>query len=592
VTVLDDVQLTLIRTPDDVAAFRRWIGERRPVHALGFDTETTGLDIRNDDVRLIQFGDGRHGWAMDREDWLGLARWVFDTWDGRYVTHNGALFDIPIMKNSCGIDIPRERVDDTLVACRINEPHYSAALKNQAVRHVDPAAAGLATVLHDTTWGWDDVPVIYGPYWQYGALDPVLAYCLWEHHGPIVQSTAPDSYDLELSVLWVLERMMRNGVHVDRSLAQRKFDEFTLYAAEVEQWCQTHFKVRPGSNDAVVRVLRDAGVEFTKLTAKGKDALDKDVLEGIDHPLARAVLSRRQLQKIASTYLRAFIELADENDVVHPGINPQGALTSRMSMEGPNFQNLPVRGSNPGGEVVRRCVDSRYGADGRLVLCDFDQIEMRLLAHLSQDAGLIAAFHSTQDFFVNLARQIFGDDTIQKSDPRRQITKNASYANAYGAGAAKFALTAGIPEAQAVEFMRRYRGMYPGVPQLQQSVHATASRRLREEGVAYVRSPLTGRRWVADQKKIYALVNYLIQGVAAETFKMKLLALDALGLAEFMCIPVHDEVILDVPLDRVAEVAETLRTGMTDLTTFAVPITAGVSTGKNWRDKEEWVLAA
>ena len=585
---LDDVQLHRIETPDDVAAFQRWLGERRPVHALGYDTETTGLDVHNDDVRLIQFGDGEHGWAMDREDWLGLARWVFKVWDGRYIIHN-ALFDVPITAASCGIDIPRERVDDTLVTSRINEPHYSAALKNQAERHVDPAAAGLAYVLADTSWTWETVPTDYPPYWQYGALDPVLAYHLWLHHGPIVQREAPASYDLELSVLWVLERMMRNGVHVDRALAARKQTDFESYCEDVAVWCQTNYRVKPGSNDAVIAVLRTAGHEFTKLTKSGRrEALDSDVLEGIAHPLARAVLTRRQLQKIASTYLRAFVELTDENDIIHPGINPQGALTSRMSMENPNLQNLPVRGTNPGGEVVRRCVDSRYGPDGRLVLCDFDQVEMRLLAHLSQDDGLIQAFHSDGDFFVNLARQIFDDPTIVKGDTRRQVTKNASYANAYGAGIHKFALTAGITDQQASDFMTRYRSMYPGVPRLQQTVQRVASQRLAEEGVPYVRSPVTHRRWASDPKKTYALVNYLIQGVAAEVFKQKLLQLDAMGLGEYMCIPVHDEVILDVPLAEVPEVAKMVREGMTDETSFAVPITAGVATGTNWRDKEEW----
>ena len=139
---LEHIKLHLIESPDDVTAFRAWLGARRPVNALGFDTESTGLDRFHDRTRLLQFGDGEHGWAMARNDWLGLARWVIGNFTGRFILHN-AKFDVSQVSHSCGIELPRDRVDDTMVMARINEPHHSMALKSQAARHVDPAAASL-----------------------------------------------------------------------------------------------------------------------------------------------------------------------------------------------------------------------------------------------------------------------------------------------------------------------------------------------------------------------------------------------------------------------------------------------------------------
>lgn len=601
---LDDVELHLITSLDDVAAFQRWLGERRPVDALGYDTETDGFDRMHGRVRLMQFGDGRHGWAMDREEWLGVARWVFENWTGDYIGHN-MPFDVTFTERSCGIKIPRHRCHDTMVQSRINESHMSMALKSQSSRHVDPAAAGLQVNLQAAGFDWGTVPVSFPEYWQYGALDPVLTYKLHEHHYPVVMREAPLAYDLEMAVLWVVERMYTYGTHVDRDEAARKLKDLTDYCDQVERWCQTEYGVRPGSNAAIIEVLEGHGFRFSKATKAGAKSLDAEVLEHVDHPLAQAVLSRRRAQKMASTYLRFYVTNADENSLIHPTFNTLGARTSRMSCSDPNLQNLPRLGTTPFGDLVRNMICTRYGrwnpdvpplvsaeSLGSLLFCDFDQIEMRLLAHFAQESEMVRAFTDDGDFFVNLARQIFQDDTIQKPDPRRQITKNAGYAKIYSAGIRKFALTAGITENQAREFLNRFDTLYPGVRRFQEKLLSTALQRQREEGIAYVRSPLTNRRYVGDRRKEYALVNYLIQGAAAEVNKSKLVQLDAAGLGEWMFATVHDEVLLDVPGPHVRDAVQTLRRVMNDDELFSVPITASVSFGERWGRKHEWVEAA
>jgi DNA polymerase-1 len=214
-------------------------------------------------------------------------------------------------------------------------------------------------------------------------------------------------------------------------------------------------------------------------------------------------------------------------------------------------------------------------------MCDFDQIEARMFAHLCGDEGMRAAF-AEGDFFTNLAREIYGDPTIEKKDPRRQLTKNAIYAIAYGSGLRKFCMTAGIEETQGKPFWDALHSKFPGIKTFQRAVDQVAKQRRSVEGQSYVVSPLTGRRHVADEGKEYALVNYLIQGTAAEVLKRKLVELDNAGLGDYMILPVHDEVIFDVPADLVQDVSVTIRDVMEERDLFTVPLTAGVDIAPRW----------
>ena len=598
---LDGVQLKLVDSIDQAYDLLRWLDERRPLDALGLDLETTGLSRQTDRIKLAQIGDGMTGWAIPWHHWNGVLRDVVKRWKGRWITHNGPGFDLVFLRRA-GVDIPQHLVDDTMVRSAVNEPHMSKGLKQQAGRHVDAAAGGLGEVLKGTAWTWENVPETFGPYWQYGALDPILTYRLEEYHRPITERESQRAYDLELATQFVTERMERYGAHVDREAARVAYEKFIRFCLEVEKWCQLNYSVKPGSNQAVVQILQNAGHTFSKATATGAVALDADVLEGISHPLAQQVLARRQLQKLASTYLRFYIDNADTDDLLHPSINTLAARTSRMSVSEPNMQNLPRQVTNDAADLVRNMITCRYvtrdlaedtwrpTVHGSLLMCDFAQIEMRLLAHFSGDQAMIDAFsYSDLDFFIALARQIYQDETITKKDPRRQITKISGYAKIYGAGLRKFAQSAGIPEAQAREFLRRFDALYPGVQRFTNDTLNEAFERQKTDGLAYARSPFTNRRFVADSRKEFALINYLIQGSAAEILKMKILELDAAGLGPWMFLPVHDEVLLDVPGEHVLDAAETLQHVMNDDQLISVPLRAEVSYGRRWGSKLDWV---
>jgi DNA polymerase-1 len=186
-----------------------------------------------------------------------------------------------------------------------------------------------------------------------------------------------------------------------------------------------------------------------------------------------------------------------------------------------------------------------------------------------------------------MARQMYGDPAIDRGHVLRKRVKTVMYAKVYGAGIRKIAQSAGLPEAVVRATVASLDQTFAGLPRLQKGLEQVAWQRQHDEGVPYAVSCLTGRRQVAEKDKVYALLNRLIQGTAAEAFKLKLLELDAAGLGDYMVVPVHDEIVLDVPDDEVEDAVRTLRSVMNDDVMFNVPISASVSTGQRWGTKEE-----
>lgn len=597
-TGLDGVKLELIDSIDKALELKRWLGERHEGE-VGVDTETTGLQPEVDHVRLAQVGDSRRGWAVPWERWGGVFEEVVTAYeDGPLILHN-ATYDLAMLDGE-GYHLPRHRVEDTMLAAHVLDPISSVALKNLATRLVDPRASFLQGELNNTDWTWETVPIDYEPYWTYGAMDPVLTSQL---HGVLQprldEERCRRAYDVELAASFVVERMERNGVPIDVEYAATKRTEFEERAAVLARECKERWGCTPGQKAQVVAALQADGIGFGEdgdlwpATRSGQEfALDKAVLAACgDHPLAALVLQHRRLTKLSSTYLRHF-----DAERLHPSINSVGARegkgygvrTGRMSMNNPTLHNLPRKADASAEAIeVRNCVRAREGYT--LVFCDFDQIEQRFVAHLVNalgDPGLVEAFQSPDDFFTAMARKVHEDPTIQKDDERRQKTKNFAYAQVYGAQDPKLAVTAGISMAQ----LERVKNViYPGIGRFTSHVQQVALQRLARDGYPYVTSFLTGRRFRPEEGAgLYVLTNYLIQGMAAELFKLKLCELDAAGLGHLMILPVHDEVILEVPTEDVPDVAATLTSVMNDTSMLAVPITASVSVGERWGQKKDY----
>lgn len=580
---LDEVVLNLVTSVDEAYEFMQWLGERREV--LGVDTETGGFDWWREPLRLVQFGDTQTGWAIPWERWGGVVLEALEKYKGPMVLHN-TKFDVHFIEHHGGIKFPWRDLHDTRVMAHLIDSSGSTALKPLSAKLIDRKAAAMQSLL-DTAmatnkWTWRTVPLDYGHYWQYAALDPVLTARLYEQFKPIIDAEYRDLYELEVEVERICLGMENRGARIDLQYCDETAEKMNRYVDETTRWVKETYGISPGTNQAVIDILQREGYEFTKHTDSGALSLDKEVLGAIPHPLAQAVLGRRRAQKVVSTYYSNFADYQLDG-FIHAKMNTLAARTARMGVSEPALQTIPRHANeNVFSSTVRDAFIPRDGH--RLLSSDFDQIELRIFGHLCQDPAMLAAIRSGEDPFTAMARTIFSDGSITKKDPRRQTSKNATYAKFYGAGVAKFSMTAGIPFAEGEAFMNAYDMTFPGVRTFQNTVQHTAEQRKLTDGVAWVKEP-SGRRHVADPGKEYTLVNYLIQGYAGTIFKMKLVELDNAGLGDFMILPIHDEILMDVPENLVEEASRQVASIMCDDQILSVPVTAGVEVYSRWGDK-------
>jgi DNA polymerase-1 len=251
-----------------------------------------------------------------------------------------------------------------------------------------------------------------------------------------------------------------------------------------------------------------------------------------------------------------------------------------MSITDPALQTLPK-----GDDVVRTAFLPKDD-DHVIVTSDLDQVEFRMFASLSQDPNLIHLFHRSDatgsDPFTEIGREVYQEPNMSRSDKRRNLIKGVVYGRLYGAGVAKQALTAGVPESQMRAVSDSFDLNYPGMISFQKKIEDIGMRRLRSEGQGYVHT-WTGRRLPCDDDRTYTLTNYLIQGGAAEVFKSNLIKLDQADLTELLIVPVHDEIVLNCPRDQVEEVMRTVKQCMTTTEGWAVPLTSGIDGPmENW----------
>ena len=583
---MDDVNVHFVKTVDDLDEFLRWLSVDRDW--LAVDTETTGLRWWDGRVRLAQIGDKNTAWCFDWEWWAGAVRQGLAQYTGPIAFHN-ANFDLHFL-DTMGMPLPKwSQVHDTQVMTSLLDGGAPSGLKMAAARRVDSRVRRGETLLKDgmaqNGWGWDTVPVDYPPYWGYGGLDTILTARLAENEYPEIQANFKELYETERAVGMVLFNMEKRGANVDLPYVYKKQQELQQEKDAITSWCKTTHDFGPSSPASVRDQLLSMGAELTELTESGGLATTSVVLTALANthagaPIAEvctSVLRHRKVSKTLASYMDKFLELADGNGHLHPNIRQMGAKTGRMSVATPNLQAL-----TRGPEVRDAFIPAN--PDSKLLLIDYDQIEMRLLYHFCRDPGLYTAIMSG-DLHTATARMAYNDPTITSKDWRRQPAKSAGFAKIYGAGIKTFAATAGIPLDEASKFMELYDEAFPGVDPFMGKVQAIARQRLKEEGAAWVKTP-AGRRQVADPDKIYAAVNYLIQGTAADVMKQTLVRLDAAGLGDYMILPVHDEVVFDVPnedLDEVRRVA--MEVMPVPAEQYGVPLTVGEDVVARWGDK-------
>jgi DNA polymerase-1 len=329
-------------------------------------------------------------------------------------------------------------------------------------------------------------------------------------------------------------------------------------------------------------------VALSVMTGGGAPSVAKDALEkarysatGEAADVMDAVLRSRKITKMASSYFDNFVKMSTDG-LLHPQIQTIQAKTGRMSITQPAMQTLPRVTEDPDTRTVRQAIIPRNPGE-LIVSSDFSQIELRVIAALSEDAGLIEAFREADesggDIFVSAMRLVYNDETLEKSDPRRSLIKNTFYGSAYGAGVAKMAQTAGV----GVEDMRMVSDAvfkrFVGMKKYMKVCEHEAN-----DNDGWVTTPMGRRIWV-DPEFSYKALNAKVQGFAGDIFKTTMVNLAKADLLPYMVCPVHDEVVFSIPEEDLEEVSHVIAAVM-PYNELTVPVPAEPSPGVT-----DWSLA-
>lgn len=570
---LSEVGLSLVESVQDVEDFLRWLGQRRPI--LAVDIETTGLHLGRDRIRLVQFGDAQHGWAIPYEEWRGVIRHALGTYEGPIVLHHGK-FDAGFLLRD-GLPFPWERMHDTMLMCFLHDSEGPRALKDAAATYVDPLARSgekqLKRIMTKNRWNYDTVPIDLPEYWGYSAMDVVLTARLAEYLWPHVQY-AREAYDLELACQRVLCEMEQRGVMIDTTYCEEKFDQLREELSETEAQLGD---VSPFSPRDIIAALEREGATLTKRTQNNNASVDDEVLSDLaakGNRTAKLVLKARYLNKVGTSYFGNFLDY-HVNDIVHPHIHQLAARTGRMSVTEPALQTIPRTA------LVRNAFVARPG--NSLLLIDYAAQELRVAAHIGQDELMLEAFREGRDLHGETARALYGEG-YQKRE--RQTAKNAMFSYTYGAGPPKFAKTAGVTIGEAEAAFTTLRRLYPGLTRAMGQVTQVVKDRAGDGEYGYVQLLFDGRRLKVRADKAYAGLNTLIQGSCAVVLKRALVDLDAAGLGEFLNLPIHDEVMFDVPVEQLDDVVPAA-TEVMRREDFRAPLEVEHKTVQRWGEAYE-----
>jgi DNA polymerase I len=325
-----------------------------------------------------------------------------------------------------------------------------------------------------------------------------------------------------------------------------------------------------------------------KKTPGGAPSTDEDTLAqlALDHPIARAILDYRGMAKLKSTYTDKLPQMIDPaTGRVHTSYSQATAVTGRLASSEPNLQNIPARTAEG-----RRIREAFIAPPGHLLIsADYSQIELRIMAHLSDDAGLLKAFAEDRDIHTATASEVFGVPLDAVDAEQRRMAKVINFGLIYGMSAFGLASQLNLERSAAQAYIDRYFARYPGVADYMQRTRETA----RQQG--YVETVFGRRLYLPEinsknpqrrQGAERAAINAPMQGTAADLIKLAMIAvqerLDSAKLTSRLILQVHDELILEVPEDETVRIRDELPELMCNVAELKVPLRVGVGSGSNW----------
>jgi DNA polymerase-1 len=479
-------------------------------------------------------------------------------------------------------DITLEGVkDDTFLAAYLLDPNRSKYDLAELARE----ALGVEDGNHPAA-NWSETA------WQTAAASDLTAQTARVLHSRILAKNLETIYsEIELPLAPLLYQMERAGLKVDpRVLADLSSfigQELHKLTIKIYELAGREFNI--GSPKQVGEVLGELNINSGRKTSTGRVSTSKAVLEELaqSFELPRMIIDFRELDKLKSVYTDALPHQIATDGRIHCQLNQTVAATGRLSSSDPNLQNIPIRSDL--GRRIRRAFVAEKGS--KIISADYSQLELRLLAHITQDAVMLEAFQKGEDIHDRTARLVFGANTDDELREARRFAKIVNFAIAYAIEPWGLSQRVGISRQEAKKVIADYYDTYKGVRRYMDEVPVRA----REHG--YVRSiygrirPLPG---IADRNANIRraaereAINMPIQGTASDIVKIAMLHVDQelkrAGLKARMLMQVHDELLVEVPDEEVAQVTEILRHEMETAVSLDVPLVADVGVGDNWMD--------
>ena len=582
-----------------------WLEKIRQSALFCFDTETTSLDPMTAKIVGMSFsveaGSGaylplKHDYfdapeQLDFTETLAKVKPILEDATIKKVGQN-LKYDQHVLANH-GIELNGIQFD-TLLESYVFESHKSHGMDDLAMRHLDVKTISF----HDVAGkgakqvAFNQVTVETAS--EYAAEDADVTLQLHEAMYPLIAADSKLDFiysQIELPVSNILFTIERNGVLIDNHMLNKQSNEIglKLIALENQAYELAGQPFNLGSPKQLQEILfGKLGIKPTKKTPSGAPSTDEDVLQelALDHPLPKVLLEYRGLAKLKSTYTDKLPKMINaQTGRVHTCYNQAVAITGRLASSEPNLQNIPVRTAE--GRRIREAFIAPPGS--HIVSADYSQIELRIMAHLSQDEGMLQAFANNEDIHRATAAEVFGVERAAVDNEQRRYAKVINFGLIYGMSAFGLAQNLNIERSAAASYIERYFARYQGVREYMQNTREIAKQK------GYVETYFGRRLWVPEihsangQRRAgaeRAAINAPMQGTAADLIKLAMIAVDKWlkeeKLQTKLIMQVHDELVLEVPESELELIKSTLPKLMENVAKLDVPLLAEVGVGSNW----------
>ena len=593
-------------TISDWPLLETWLERLRGAELFAFDTETTGLDYMQAQIVGVSFciepGSAAyvplaHDYAgappqLDRTRVLEALRSLLE--DPAHAKLGAHLkFDMHILANH-GIQLRGQRYDTMLESYVLNSTATRHDMDSMAEKYL-----GLKTIHFEDVAGKGAKQITFNQVSietaaEYSAEDADVTMrlhrCLWPQLAAL-PALASLYEQIEQPLVPVLQRMERIGVLIDRAMLHRQSHELAgrLHELTLEAQREAGSDFNLESPKQLQQILFERlQLPVLRKTPTGQPSTAEDVLEelAIDYALPKLILEYRALAKLRSTYTERLPEQIDEHTGrVHTSYHQAIAATGRLSSTDPNLQNIPIRSAEG-----RRIRQAFVAPPGHLLLAaDYSQIELRIMAHLSEDAGLLAAFAADRDIHQATAAEVFGVAPEAVSNDQRRSAKAINFGLIYGMSAFGLARQLKLERSAAQEYVERYFARYPGVRRYMDETRTRAKRDGYVETVLGRRlylPEINSRNRPLQQYAERSAINAPMQGTAADIIKRAMLSVDEwcqqAAVPVRLIMQVHDELVLEVREDFLEPARERVSALMSAAAQLRVPLKVDTGHGHNW----------